>query len=254
MNFSNRTITTEADKTAKIGQKTFFGGGKKMFIEGDHYQNIYNMGEIGGETAKLIDESFFSIIFEDKVINVQNETILETIDSCIMELKEHDITPSIILIPSAYSWRDKVFLNDKRFIRKIYSDEYNPEDIDVFLIGFLDDIPVYSCFNDEFNNKVMVCNLEKAFHMFYRTEAEWYKNELMVEVTEITVDQAEEIYEKNPSRWHNRGDVKGANKENSLIFIRNAIYFDIASFSKFEIIDEKAYSLGLIVEKRSGDF
>jgi hypothetical protein len=116
----------------------------------------------------------------------------------------------------------------------------------MFFLGEFKDIPVYSCFSEQLQSKVIVSEFEKAFLMKYKQNVAWYNDELKVEVNIISQEQAKQIYDQNPESWRRRSGLQNLSEQNALVNIQNAVYLDIASFCTFEIIDKTAYVVGVI--------
>lgn len=241
----NRIIDNESH-IDKVGDKTFFAGAKKMFIDGDYYQPIYNVSEIGGQTARWIDDNFIDAIISNNPAYATGETILQTINSCLAKLEENGSKANLIIVPSEYSYKDESFLNDKDFIRKYDLEGFEAANEEMFLLGEFKDIPVYSCFSEQLQSKVVVTEFEKAFLMKYKQNVDWYNDELKVEVKLITPEEAKQIYDQNPESWKRRSGLQNLSEQNALVNIQNAVYLDIASFCSFEVIDKAAYVIGVI--------
>lgn len=248
LKYENRTIKNIENLEIQGYKKQLFGGAKIMFIDGDYGQDPNLFGDLGGEIAREIDDAFFEYILNKEPNTDRGENILQCIKSCIAKLKTADHEANLILVPSEYNYLDKEFLNNPEFILKRNLDGNIEKDM--FLLGKYDNIPVYSCFNAQFKNMVLVCNFENSFKMNYAKDEKWYKKELQVEVSEVTYDEAKVIYDKDPSS-RNRNGLKEFSETDVITNIRNGVYVDIASYSSFEILNKESFVIGFISENEN---
>ncbi|UHO37245.1 hypothetical protein H5J24_16020 [Chryseobacterium capnotolerans] len=100
-----------------IGFRTFFQNSKIMFVK-ENYQTIYNIDIFGGRAARWIDDDFFSTVISEEAYFITKDNITDLIEECFIQLKLKEISPSIILLPAAYSFKDQKFLNNPDFKRK----------------------------------------------------------------------------------------------------------------------------------------
>lgn len=236
-----------------IGQKTFFELGKIMFINGKHYQSIYNISQIGGETGRWIDDHFFNSLNPAELNYVTGENISELLNRCLLYLENSSIKPDIIILPSIYSYKDENFLNQKNFIRKSSLPDIDLEELtSKYLLGRFNGIDVFTSFSDAINDKIIVADFEKSFKMKYRSDKEWYSEELMVKVEPITDGQAEIKYQSNPQKWtkRNADDIE-LTKSEALVLIKNAVDLQIGSYTDFEITDKKSFVIGILQNQSS---
>lgn len=246
--FQNRNnIETVEDGIKFIGQKTFFQQGKMMFINNEHYQTIYNISEIGGETGRWMEDTFLNSVIGPQSNSVSDENIVGLIRKCVAFLTAEDVKPNVIILPSAYSYKDENFLNQKNFVRKIDIPGMDRNGVLYkYLLGRFDDIEVYTSFSDVLDNMILVADFEKAFKMKYKVDEQWFNNELKVNVTEIDDQAAEEKYELNPDKWTRRDAEMDLTKDQAIVLIKNAVNMEIGSHNEFEIVDNNSFVVGLL--------
>jgi hypothetical protein len=248
--FDEKNIELVDSDIKFIGQKTFFEKAKKMFIDGDNYQQIYNIGEIGGRTSRWIDDEFFDTIFSGNENFIKGNNILDSINKCLNNLESKETIPTTIIIPSEFSYKDKIFLNDTDFIRKINIDGLDEgNELNNYFLVTYKGINIYLSHSDFINNKVIVSDFRSAFKMKYKTNPDWYHNVLKIEVDLIDDDEAEKIYNLNPRKWVIRDNGIDLTKEEALILIKNAVNLEIGSYNEFEITNKDSFVVGLIQNK-----
>lgn len=231
-----------------IGQKTFFERGKRMFIEGDNYQQIYNVGDIGGQTSRWIDDEFFNkIILESKHLK-EGVNIIDTINNCINFLEKTEVIPTNIIVPSDYSYKDDL-LYHKDFISKHDIEDKIENELSKYFIGKYKGLDVYISHSDYILNKIVISDFGNSFKMKYKVSPDWYNNELKIEVNSISDDDAELKYNINPKKWVIRDDGTYLTKEEALLLIKNAVNLEIGAYIEFEIKESQPYVVGLIQNK-----
>ncbi|MBM6498931.1 hypothetical protein [Flavobacterium macrobrachii] len=232
-----------------IGQKTFFHKAKKMFIDGENFQQIYNVGEIGGQTSRWIDDEFLDEVITNKKDYIENVNLIDSINNCLQYLEEKEINATTILVSPEYSYRNDGFLYNKDFISKHDIKERNEDELTKYFIGNYKNLNVYIVHSDYILNKVIVSDFDNAFKMKYKTNPDWYNSELKINVNPITDEEAEKRYNSNPKQWITRDDGIDLTKEEALVLIKNGIHLEIGSYNEFEIINPEAYAVGLIQNK-----
>lgn len=232
-----------------IGQKTFFHKAKQMFIDGDNYQTIYNVGKIGGQTSRWIDDEFLDEVITHKKDYIENINLIDTINNCLQYLEKKQINATTILVSADYSYREDGFLYDKDFISKHDLKVKKEDELTKYFIGKYKNLNVYIVHSDYILNKVIVSDFVNAFKMKYKTNPDWYNSELKINVNPITDEEAIKKYEDNPRNWITRDDGIDLTKEEALVLIKNGILLEIGSYNEFEIDNPEAYAVGLIQNK-----
>ena len=70
-------------KLKHIGQRTFFEKAKMMFIEGEHYQDIYGIDRMGGQIGRWEDTEFFSNILKSNPNKLTSNSITQLLNKSI---------------------------------------------------------------------------------------------------------------------------------------------------------------------------
>lgn len=245
--FSTGTIE-EVDKKEKlkfIGDRTILEGVKKNFIDGDNYQDILNISQIGREIGRWIDDNFFNII--ENTVNptlIGNKNIFELIEDSISTLREKELVTTIIIIPSNFSYKDEMFISNKIFTPK-HELKKSDDNLQKFLVGKYRDIPIYTSYSDYVNNYIIAANFESAFKMRIIVDDEWYENKLEIDVSKIDDIEARRIYDLNPLRWNQKDDIN-LTADESIVLIKNGVNINVGSYIKFEIKDQNSLVIGAI--------
>jgi len=153
------------------------------------------------------------------------------------------------LVSPEYSYKEDGFINDKDFLSKRDIEEIEENELSKYFIGIYKGLNVYITHSDYILNKVIVSDFVNSFKMKYKTNKDWYNNELKIEVKSIENEEAKRIYDSNPRKWQTRGNDIDLTKEEALILIKNAVNLEIGSYNEFEIINADAYAIGLIQNK-----
>lgn len=244
-NFGNVELIQDDDVKLKIiGQRTFFEKAKMMFVDGENYQLIYGMETIGGNTGRWEDDEFFSTILKGDFNKVSAQSSIEILDKCIGHLKANGKNPTAIFIPPEYSYKDKEISGSTRFIQKAHTP--NEGGLSFFLLGSFDEIPVYTSFSNFLKNKIIVCDFAIAFKMRFKTNPDWFDNHLKVDVRELTNDEVQSKLEENPAKWKKTEDQIELSDEDALTLIKTSVIMEIWSVVDFVVLDNDAYSLGVI--------
>lgn len=242
--YDNRQLILDNNiKLRIIGQTTFFEKAKMMFIDGDKYQEIYGIGDMGGVIGRWEDDEFFNTITKDEFNRVRGASALETLDTAIAELKNKNVIPNLILIAPEYSYKDAKFLESDRFVPKT---EMSMEESGYSFLGTFDDIPVYTSFSALLNNKIVVCDFNSAFKMVYKSDENWYNNEFKVEVLKISDEEANARLRENPTKWKNEDDGIIRSENDALTLIKTSVIINTWTVLEFKILSKEAYVIGNI--------
>jgi len=241
---NNVLVNSAHDKLKQIGERVFFEKAKMMFIDNDHYRPIYGASSIGGQVGMWEEEIFFNHIIQESINLLSGLSVLDIIDKAIAELAKTKIIPDVIFISPSVSYRDESLADSSRFVEKNKIETYVKED-NLNFVGKLDDISIYYSLCEPLKNKVVVCNFKQAFLMKYKTNANWYKNELKVDVSEVSIEHASKKLQENPSKWKTGEDFI-LNDDDALTLIRTSVIIDIWSVADFDILSKDAYAVGYI--------
>lgn len=241
--FKNTIEVTDPDRKLKyFGQQTYFEKAKTMFIE-QNYDSIYGVERMGGEIGRSEDDYFFNKILQEDLNIISRTSVLTIIDEILAELKKKSIVANLILISPLYTYKNQDILSSNRFISKS-RDEQPAKGIGRFMIGTLDDIPVCNSFSNLLKNRILICNFDNAFQMSYKSNPEWYDNELCVEISLISDEEAEKIFKESPEKWaKTEADIK-LSKDESLLLIKTSVKINLWTNLDFEVKNKDAYIFG----------
>lgn len=239
-------IENPQTKLKIIGQRTFFERAKMMFIDGDYHSHIYGVERMGGNIGRWEDDAFFNIALSADHNKVGGSSLVEVLELALLEFEKKAIVPNLILLASEYSYQDDQFLKNEHFVpKRLDSQEHHFEDV-FFHLGTYKKIPVYTSFSILIDNRVLICNFTYSFKMLYKTNPEWYDNELKVEVTEISDETAVAKLNENPDKWRFTEDEIELTGDDALILIKTSIQIDIWTTIDFQVMDRESYVVGYI--------
>lgn len=243
---NNKQIILDPEVKLKIiGNKTFFEKAKTMFIDSPYYNNIYGVESMGGYVGRWEDDYFFSTIIKPDSVKLEGDSLLDILEKGIAFFSDKDILPDLIFISTDYSYKDNAFLKDKRFKIKSNSPDAH-EGVNAFYLGDFDEIPIYTIFSSILKNKAVICNFETSFLMKYKTNPNWYEEELNVDVREISNDEAERKFAEDPERWQGVDNQIEMNHDEIINLIKTSVMIDIWTTLDFEILNKNSYLVGYI--------
>lgn len=243
-NFGNAIdVTAEDVKLLLIGQRTFFEKAKMMFIDGEYHNIIYGIDRIGGEIGRWEDDAFFSSILKEKEAKkVTGADILELLDKSIKALTNEGVVPTLILMSPEYSYKDDNLLTSNRFSSSI--NLIGGENLPFHTIGSFDDIPIYTSFSNLLDNRLIVCDFKNAFVMRYKTNENWFNNEMTVDVHEVSDEEANERLLKYPQKWRVNEEGIYLTDVEAITLIKTSVLIDTWVTVDFQILDKERFIIG----------
>ncbi|MFC0514635.1 hypothetical protein ACFFGT_10500 [Mucilaginibacter angelicae] len=246
--FDNKENVTGQDiKLKRVGQNSFLEKGKMVFIEGEYHSPIYGIEQFGGNVGRWEDELFFEVIQKSVPGTTTGATVMETLDKAIQKLKSNKVTPNVILIEAQYLYKDEEFLKSERY-SGFYDPRLNPDDIQFFVLGTFDNIPLFSSMSPLLKNKVVVAEFNMAFSMKYKTNNNWFENELSINVELVTTQQANERLIKEPRKWKITNDGIEISDEDAITLIKTSIVIDMETIIDYTVKDINKFIVGYITE------
>lgn len=243
-------INDQEVKLEYIGRSTFFEKAKMMFTKESH-QSIYGVDRMGSEIGRWEDNYFLSVIRKSDHYRISSTSITNALDKCIYELKNKKKVPNFILISSKYSYKDEKFFKSKLFKSK-QNNPMSENDLESFCIGTFDGIPIYTSSSEALNNFILVCNFKEAFQQLYKTNENWFENELMIDIQLVTEKIARNRLEEDRAKWTTLEDGTTLTDAEALLLIQTSIIIDIWTAVDYKILNKDAYILGYIKTDNEG--
>jgi hypothetical protein len=217
-------------------------GPKKMFIDG----GIPMLGstDSGNIIANHEDGEFLkSIKTLDTPIRLFNN-IIKCLDTLIENIKTDKFNPSVIILGSSISHLIDDLISNENFIpRWKVKDELGASKSEYALYK---QIPVYTSYNQDFNEYVIVADFKNAFILNQVRNEQWYKNQLQVETMLVDDKEAKRIFDENPDDWKVSSKGIELSEAESLTYIKTGIIWDINVKEIFEVKNPLAYAIGQI--------
>jgi hypothetical protein len=220
-----------------------------MFIESEHYQPIGGIERLGGEIGRWEDNGFFALLFKEKYNTETGNNVIDVLEKIIKEFVRKKIQIDMILLSAEASYKEKQFISDERFVLKAEANKED-ENLDRFHLGYFNAIPIFTSFSYFLKNTIVVCNFESAFKMRYKTSANWFDEELNVDVREITDAEAQKKFEENPQKWNTTEEGIILSDEDAIIMIKTSVMIDIWTTIDFQVINKDAFIVGKIEPKK----
>lgn len=227
------TVNYKPNKKTKDGFG-FFQNILKMrfaFIDGEYYQSVYGLTDFGAKVANSVNEYFFNELLKiketKKALNLKNQ-----IDTFLSGIKDH----SKIVIFS--NWKGNEILNYDGIVI-----DYNNKKNIPFSNSSYKNIPIIS--NPAYRNLVFIINLNDIKYNIYQ-DNNWYKSELLIDVTEPKFDNIENESE-NEENWKRRDGVTYS-KEEILTLEKNAIHIKILFKFDLKILKKKSFEIYTLKE------
>jgi hypothetical protein len=204
---------------------------KAMFLD-QNYISYSGIEVIGQNIATYENESYIRK-FDTEPLIVKRFSF-EALTEQISNLMGRGYTPSIILV----SKRD--LYSELYQESEVYKPNSAKDPTDPFKItGFLNNIPVVEVYSAFLEKRILVMDIKATAIFEYEESKDWYDNKLKIEISEFTMLEIVDIYEKAINEWNN----KGYTKEDALIAIRNSVKLDILIKSNLKIINHESYLL-----------
>jgi hypothetical protein len=236
-------VTAEDVKLLHIGQRTFFDKAKTMFIDGQYHNIIYGIDRIGGEIGRWEDDTFFNSILKAKEIKkVSGIDMLELLDKSIRTLTNDGVESTLILMSPEYSYKDENLLKSSRF--SISTNIIGVDDLPFRIIGSFDQIPIYTSFSNLLDNRVIVCDFKNAFLMRYKTNENWFNNEMTVDVNEVSNEEAKDKLLRYPQKWRVNEEGIHLTEEEAITLIKTSVIIDTWVTVDFQVSDKEKFVIG----------
>lgn len=246
--FENKENVTDQNILLKrVGTNNFLEKGKVHFIEGDYNMTIYGLNDFGAMIGRWENNLFMDVIERSEPTVVVAKTLISVLDEAFRVLKKSDVIPTAIILEPEFLYKDEKFIQSSRYT-STYKSEYNPDNIDFFVIGEFDGIPLFSFYSQELKDKVIISNFEDSFLMRYKTNDKWMKNELAISVEEVSDEIANKKYNDNPEKWRSTADGSYISEEDAKIIIKNSVIIDVETIIDYEVKDISQFVVGIITE------
>ncbi len=98
-----------------------------------------------------------------------------------------------------------------------------------------------------------MCNFNNSFKMRFKTNPQWFEEELKVDVIEVSDEEANRKLKENPAKWKNTEDGIALSDVDALILIKTSVIIDIGTIVDFQILSKDSYIIGNI-KSESKDF
>ena len=193
---------------------------KFAFIDGELYQNIFGLSDFGSHLARSIDNRFFNSLKNDKIVSTDN--IKETVQNFINKTDNK----SNIVIFANWSNADKL---------ENITYEHNSKN-SIFNKKF-EGIPIVHQFS-KYKDSIIVIDFTLIKAIVYTSDnPNWYKNQLLVEITE---SQKDDITDNVIKEWNEKDGYEYSEKEVDILESNN-VNAKILLKYEFIIPDESRY-------------
>ena len=82
--------------------------------------------------------------------------------------------------------------------------------------------------------------------MQYKTDPNWFENELTVDVFEVTVEEAKRRLNEDRAKWTTTEDGAVLTDDQAILLIKTSIIIDIWTTIKFSVLNKDAFIIGNI--------
>jgi hypothetical protein len=242
-----RDVTTEEVLLKRVGTNNLLEKGKIHFIDGEYHQTIYGIENFGATVGRWENSLFLDVVQKSDPTIIEDKSILLILEKSISQFHKNRIIPTAIFLEPEYLYKDEQFLKSPKYSGE-YNSELNPENIDFFVLGKFDGIPLFSFHSSQLKDKVIVSNFEDAFMMYYKKNEEWVDDELSVIVTEVTDEIVNKKYADNPEKWRFTDEGIELSEEDAKILIKTSVVIDIETIMDFKVMDSSKLIVGYITE------
>lgn len=214
-----------------------------MFIEGNNYQPVYGIQNLGAQIGNNEENRFYNKIIKSTDIEINESSVIEVINSSIEELVKRNKTPSIIIFDPLIRYSYNEILNNEGFQQK--NQLLPDEGFNRFYLGEFDKIPVFSSHNKFLRKKILVCDFRKALEMHCITNKDWFEDVLSIKISEVLDKEAKERLNKNPEKWKYADGIE-LEENDALTLIKTSVWVNISLSVDFEILDRESILLGSV--------
>lgn len=190
------------------------------FIDGDKYQNIIGLTDFGNQTARSVNRHFFTSLMSNKIsIDVKSNELKQEVDGYLSGI---DNKSKLVIF---CNWRCLDLLNNSDHTVEYLSNSGIP-----FSRAKYKDVPIVN--NYEFNDYIFIVDLDTIKYKIYQKD-EWYKKELLVEITEPIKDDNIDTDYKNDGIEYSSDEIN--------VLEENAVNIKILFKHDIEILDPSKY-------------
>ena len=222
-----------------IFSNRFFTRGKSMFLEEPNFEHVHGIETIGIDVANREDDLFFHFLLNTDCKKIYEKNIIDVINSSLIEFRNSEVTPTLIIISYEFSRWNSLIINDSKFVKSKNQEIPN-------LIGTYANVPVYVTDSNLLNNQIIISNFDDAFVMEYQTDHNWYKGELSIDVRNVSDEEASIRLNKEPEKWKYIEEGIVISDEDAITLIQNSVYVKIGIKNNFKIINQKSIIFGII--------
>lgn len=199
---------------------------KFAFIEGELYQNVFGLSDFGSKLARNIDTTFFNRLNKNIVVSANNER--DIVSNFIKKIENKN---NLVIFAN---WRNA---------DKLGNIIYNNENQNSILNRTFNGIPVLNQFSKS-KDDILIIDFSLVKVQIYTSDnPNWYKKQLLVEITESQKDDLTEnlLKEWNEKDGYNYNidevDILESNNVNAKILLK--YNFVIPEETKYLIISTK---------------
>lgn len=240
--FFNATTLTSVrdDEFSSIHAQFHMESGKRPFIRNLH-MDIYGFS-LSWQVARKEDFDFITLLDEYIVpINgVKSHKRIDVIDRALSELREKEITPTIILVPREWLWRYNVFEGNDSYVESPQDDTLRGKLSE--LVGNYRSIPVatISLPDQRGESKILVADFAKAFTWKQIEQNQDGGDVISIQVKEIDFDRATELLQSKDESFYSR--VYGTLTEQEAITeLQTGIDILVDEEYKYEVLNKDAF-------------
>lgn len=226
---------------------------KSNFIDEKHkyFQSIGGLSYFGEEIAKGENNNFFKAVIESTNASLSDESLIILLDKAIERILSKEKSPNIIFMPPRLlSSKDTSLIEHKKFKKNISKDN-SKENIENLKFGDYKDIPIVKAFSPLFKDKIIVCDFEAAFRMNVENNAEWYADNLIVEVRKLTDDEAKNLFAEDPDKWKNNDKKISLSDEEAIELVKTSVIVKMGVKVSYEICDMDSFVVGEILTSKN---
>jgi len=227
-------------------------GMKMMFVEND-YQFVYGSTDFGREIAKYENDDFLNSIKTENIPIRTFNNIIDCLDTLIENVESNGFIPRTIMLYHDWLFSTNDLAFNDYFIPNWNIPDENGDNSDFSLYK---GIPVYTFFNKNFENYIIVSDFGNAFTLRQKRNDKWYKNQLQVDTIPIDDNEAKRIFNIDPEGWKHAHNEIELSETEAISYIKTGVTWDIQVREKFEVKNSLAYAIGQTNLKKnsSSDF
>jgi len=230
-----KTLLQDFPHAKRFGNRHHAGHLKEQLAEANpRGMPMTGLEEFGRYLCMLDEELFYSTATKYNERNFMADSVIQALNDGITELSKY-CEPNAIIMHS-HLFTDNQVYNSPEFVPNWKIEVKITEDIRYSLFK---DIKVFMSYNNSLQNKIIICNLPKAFEVIKSTK--FFDESVYIEFVEIDDETAKDMLAKNPDKWIKDENGTLLTEEQREYRLKNNLFVDTWLYQEYVVSDKNAF-------------